>query len=234
MFQLPLFDNSSVPSVLKILTSLVLSYAFFPMVEQLLVNEVLHFGIENFWYLTIVHTMIGLVIGFLVKSILAIFVATGTIMTQQIGFSSISYFDPTFVAQVGPFEKIIQWTILIMILTTGALLPMFKGVLGSFFSINAITIGKLGQSHIFYQEFFRNVFGSAFLLATPILITNLLLNLVMGIVARTIPQMNILMVSFVVNIGIGLFVFIAVSEEFFSVAYKLYVEKLGLWFQFVI
>jgi flagellar biosynthetic protein FliR len=55
----------------------------------------------------------------------------------------------------------------------------------------------------------------------------------MGIVARTIPQMNILMVSFVVNIGIGLMIFFAISEEFFTVAYKMYVDRLGEWFQFI-
>ncbi len=43
--------------------------------------------------------------------------------------------------------------------------------------------------------------------------------------------MNILMVSFVVNIGIGLLVFFAISEEFFHVAYTMYVERLGEWFQ---
>jgi flagellar biosynthetic protein FliR len=42
------------------------------------------------------------------------------------------------------------------------------------------------------------------------------------------------MVSFVVNIGIGLLVFFAISEEYFQVAYKMYVERLGDWFQFFI
>ncbi|MBG59824.1 MAG: hypothetical protein CMJ16_05135, partial [Peredibacter sp.] len=145
-----------------------------------------------------------------------------------------SYFDPTQKQQVGPFEKIIQWTIIIMILTTGALIPMFKGVLNSFFSVSMQNLGNFTNIHIFYNDFFKGVFQAAFLLSTPILFTNLLLNLVMGIVARTIPQMNILMVSFVVNIGIGLMVFFAISEEYFHVAYKMYVERLGQWFQFVI
>lgn len=234
LFQLPIFDNAAVPSIVKVLSSLVISYAFFPVVEATMVNEVKVIGADNFWYLTMFHTTVGLLIGFLVKSIMNLFVATGSIMTQQIGFASVSYFDPTYVASIGPFERIIQWTIIIMIITTGALLPMFKGVLNSFFSISMINIGKFAQIHIFYSDFFKGVFEAAFLLATPILFTNLLLNLVMGIVARTIPQMNILMVSFVVNIGIGLLVFFAISEEFFTVAYQMYVDRLGEWFQFVI
>jgi len=234
LFQLPIFDNAAVPSMVKVLSSLIISYAFFPVVQETMVKEVMTVGPNNFWYLTIFHSIVGLMIGFLVKSIMNLFVASGSIMTQQIGFSSVSYFDPTYVANIGPFEKIIQWTIIIMILTTGALLPMFKGVLNSFFSISMINIGKFAQIHIFYNDFFKGVFEAAFLLATPILFTNLLLNLVMGIVARTIPQMNILMVSFVVNIGIGLLVFFAISEEYFNVAYKMYVDRLGDWFQFVI
>ncbi|MBD66160.1 MAG: hypothetical protein CME62_13190 [Halobacteriovoraceae bacterium] len=234
LFQIPIFDNTSVPVMVKILMSLIISYAFFPIVEAAMVKEVLTVGMDQFWYLTIFHTIVGLFIGFLVKTIMQLFAAAGTIMTQQMGFTSVSYFDPTFSAQVGPFEKIIQWTVLIMIIQTGALLPMFKGVLNSFFSITAADLGKFAQIHIFYHEFFKGVFQAAFLLATPILFTNLLLNMVMGIVARTIPQMNILMVSFVVNIGVGLVVFFAISEEFFQVAYKMYVERLGEWFQFVI
>lgn len=234
LMQLPIFDNTSVPSLVKVLSSLVISFAFFPIVQDAMVKEVLTVGADHFWYLTIFHTIVGAMIGFLVKSIMNLFIAAGSVMTQQIGFGSVSYFDPTYVSRVGPFEKIIQWTIIVMILSSGALLPMFKGVINSFFTVSAVSLGKFAQIHIFYHDFFKGVFSAAFLLATPILFTNLLLNLVMGIVARTIPQMNILMVSFVVNIGIGLLVFYAISEEFFAVAYKMYVDRLGEWFQFVI
>lgn len=234
LMQLPIFDNLSVPTVVKILSSLVITYAFFPFVKGPILQDLQTYGTDAFWYLTIFNALVGLFIGFLVKSIMNLFVAAGAIITQQIGFASVSYFDPTFETQVGPIEKIIQWTVLITILTTGALLPMFKGVLNSFFSITFLNIGKFGSIHIFYHSFFKGAFEAALLLSTPILFTNLVLNMVMGIVARTIPQMNIIMVSFVVNIGIGLIVFFAVSEEFFHVAYKMYVDRLGDWFQFVI
>lgn len=234
LFQIPIFDNTSIPAPVKVLTSLIITYAFFPMVEATMVKEVLRVGIDNFWYLTIFNTVVGLAIGFLVKSIMHLFIAAGSLMTQQIGFGAISYFDPTSVSQVGPFEKIIQWTVLIMILTTGALAPMFKGILASFSSISLAALGNFSNIHIFYDHFFKGVYQAALLLATPILFVNVLLNMVMGIIARTIPQMNILMVSFVVNIFIGLVVFIAISGEFFEIAYSMYIERLGEWFQFLI
>jgi flagellar biosynthetic protein FliR len=71
------------------------------------------------------------------------------------------------------------------------------------------------------------------MLASPIIFINALVMSVLGVIARTVPQMNVLMVSFVVNIGMGLLVFSVTSYEFFSVAYDVYLKKLGEWFQFI-
>jgi flagellar biosynthetic protein FliR len=59
------------------------------------------------------------------------------------------------------------------------------------------------------------------------------MNLVMGIISRAVPQMNVLMVSFVLNIGLGLLLFLGIVEEFFQVSFDLYIEKLGNWYQFL-
>lgn len=233
MFQLPIFDNTSVPSLVKILGTLVITYAFFPYVQNTVIDEIRYVGSDQFWMLTMTHTFIGLIIGFLTKSIMGLFTSSGSLMTQQIGFNSVSYFDPSMGQRIGPFEKVIQWTMVILVLTSGALIPMFKGVLTSFGTINMITFGKFGAAPEFYLGFFKSMFMSAVMLATPLLFMNFLLNLIMGIVARTIPQMNVLMVSFAVNIGLGLLVFFAISEEYFQVAFEMYTKKLGEWFQFI-
>lgn len=233
LYQLPLFDNTSVPQLVKVLTSFLVSFAFFPELRGTLLAEIQIVGVENIWILVMYHTSAGLIIGFLVKSIMSLFVATGSILTQQIGFASVSYFDPTQGQQVGPFERLIEWTLLILILTSGALTPMFKGVFESFFSVNFLNGEKLLKTPEYFVLFFKSAFSAAVLLAGPLIFANLLMNLVFGIVARTVPQMNVLMVSFVVNIGLGLLLFLGIAEEFFLVSYDLYVEKLGYWFQFI-
>lgn len=232
LYQLPLFDNASVPGIVKILGSFVISYAFYPSLAGTLVAEIQMVGVENIWLLVMFHTCTGLIIGFLVKSIMSLFVATGSILTQQIGFASVSYFDPTQGQQIGPFERMIEWTVLILILTSGALLPMFKGVFQSFFSVNFLNADKMLKTPEYFVLFFKSAFSASVLLAGPLIFANLLMNLVMGIVARTVPQMNVLMVSFVVNIGMGLLLFLGIAEEFFQVSFDLYVSKLGEWYQF--
>jgi flagellar biosynthetic protein FliR len=233
MMQLPLFDNVAVPMLVKILTTLLLSYAFFPMVEAGMVRDVVLAGDMAFWTLTIFNTVVGLVIGFFVKAIMSTFVAAGAIITQQVGFAAVRYFDPQSSEQIGPFEQLIQWTMLIIIVSSGAMLPMFKGALSTFHSIHAYGFARLAQSPEFYIEMFKSIFLASLLLSTPMIFTNMLIMAVLGIISRTVPQMNIIMVSFVLNIGLGLLVFAAGSGEFFQVAFKFYTEQLGRWFQFV-
>jgi flagellar biosynthetic protein FliR len=233
LFQLPLFDNISVPMTIKILTSFLVAFAFFPGVQGTLLAEVKYVGVDNIWLLMMFHTTTGLIIGFLVKCIMSLFVATGSILTQQVGYASVSYFDPTQGQQVGPFERLIEWTMIILVLSSGALVPMFKGVYESFFSVNFLNADKMLKTPEYFVLFFKSAFSASILLAGPLIFANLLMNLVMGILARTVPQMNVLQVSFVVNIGLGLLLFLGIADEFFQVSFDLYVEKLGDWFQFL-
>lgn len=231
IFQLPLFENVSIPVVVKVLTTLMLTFAFFPLIQDQIILDIKHVGPESFWYLTIFNTIVGLVIGFFVKAIMSIFISTGAIITQQIGMNALSYFDPQAGSPIGPFEKLIEWTVLMMIITSGALLPMFKGVISSFSTIHIYNIGKLAHSIDFFMILFKSIFISSIMLATPMIFVNLVINAVMGIISRAVPQMNVIAVSFAVNIGLGLLVFAVGSEEFFQTCFRIYTERLGDWFQ---
>ena len=233
IYQLPLFENVSIPAVVKVLSTLLLTFAFFPIIQDQLILDIKYVGEDSFWYLTIFNSIVGLVIGFFVKSIMSVFISTGAIITQQIGFNALSYFDPQAGSPIGPFEKLIEWTVLMMIITSGALLPMFKGVISSFSTIHVYNIGKMAHSIDFFMILFKSIFISSIMLATPMIFINLIINAVMGIISRAVPQMNVISVSFAVNIGLGLLVFIVGSDEFFASCFKLYTDRLGDWFLFL-
>lgn len=233
MMQLPLFDQVAIPVNVKVLASLVITYAFFPLISADLLKDIQYMGEGAFWSLTIFNVIVGLVIGYFVKSIMTIFMNAGHMITQQVGFTALNYFDPNAQTQVGPFEKLIEWTLLMMIFTSGALLPMFKGILSSFSTIHIYSFGKFAQSPEFFMQMFKSFFLISLMLSTPMIFLNVLLNAIMGIVSKAVPQMNVIVVSFAVNIGLGLLVFIAGSDEFFQTCFRIYTEKLGEWFQFL-
>ncbi|HAZ14060.1 MAG: hypothetical protein A2X86_17015 [Bdellovibrionales bacterium GWA2_49_15] len=233
LIQMPLFDETNVPVVLKVLFSLIVSYCFFGNVQNPILADVHRFGVDNLVFLTMGEVIIGLGMGFLANSFLTIFHSAGTLMAQQIGFGAIRYFDPNMGGQTGPLEKMISWTILIMILTSGALLPIFKGIYTSFFTLNLSTFFSMPKNPEILLNIFKSLFAASLFLATPILITNLVTVVVMGIIARSVPQLNILVVSFIINIALGLLVIINTSHEFFNVGFKIYTDFLGTWFQLV-
>ena len=232
--QLPLFDNVSVPVMVKVLMSILISYAFYPTVVGEVYRDIHAVGVESFWYLTFFYTVTGLAIGYFVKALMNIFISAGSMITQQIGFGAVRYFDPTTSSQIGPFEKMISLTLLVMILSSGAIFPMFKGIVASFSSIHIYDLGKLAASTEFFTRMFKGIFMASLMLAGPMIFINMLIYSVLGVIARTVPQMNIIMVSFAVNIGVGLLVFFSISDEFFRIAFKVYTEKLGEWFQFIV
>jgi flagellar biosynthetic protein FliR len=158
LFQLPLFDNVAVPNLVKVLTSFLVSFAFFPALEGTLVAEIKMVGVDHIWLLMMFHTCTGLIIGFLVKCIMSLFISTGSILTQQIGFASVSYFDPTQGQQVGPFERLIELTLIVLVLSSGALVPMFKGVFESFFSVNFLNADKMLKTPEYFVLFFKSAF----------------------------------------------------------------------------
>ena len=233
IMQLPIMEHNAIPAPVKILSTLVITYAFFPATSGEVVKDIQYMGVDKFWLLTAYNVIVGLILGYFVKSIMDIYISAGSLITQNVGFAAVRYYDPSAGQQVGPFEMLIQWTMLIMIISSGALLPMFKGVFNSFLSIHIYDLGKFAHSPEYFFDMFKSIFFSALLLASPLIFTNMMLNVVMGIMSKTVPQMNVIMVSFVLNIGIGLLVFAATSEEFFQVAYRMYTESLGKWFQFV-
>ena len=233
ILQFPLFDYFRLPGQIKVLSTLVISYALYYPVKKYVVADISHWGTDNLIALSLYYTLVGVVIGFFIKSILGFANAAGSIMSQQMGFGAMRYFDPSSNQQVGPVEKLIGICLVLLLISTGALIPMFKGVVISFEHFNTFQAQKLLVGHEYYSKFFKRIFQISILLASPLIFSNLLLYLVLGIVARLVPQMNVLMVSFVLNIGVGLFVFWIISQEMFQSAYNQYVHSLGVWFKYI-
>ena len=233
VFQLPVFDQVGIPQILKILFCISISWCFYPFLKQYPMNDLNLIGKENFWILSGFYVIVGLVVGFLSRIILQIFNAAGSIITQQVGFGAVRYFDISIGDQVGPFEKFINTTVVTMIILGGGLLPLFKGSFLSFETMNMMSISSVKGLMQFTLYLFKSIFNTAILLSMPLIITNIVVMTLLGIIARAVPQMNVLMVSFVLNISLGLMVFILSGEEFYLASINFYSKFVGDWLKFI-
>ena len=97
---------------------------------------------------------------------MGIFVGAGAILTQQVGFSAVNYFDPSMAQSTGPFERLISWTMIILIISSGALIPMFQGLLISFKSLNFNELVEAKDFSNYYFYFFKSAFASILMLSS--------------------------------------------------------------------
>ena len=89
IFQYPIFDNGAVPNTLKVVTTVLITFTFFPTIQDEILKDITYIGVDSFWVLTIFNMLIGLIIGFFVKIIMTTYVSAGGLISQQIGFGAL-------------------------------------------------------------------------------------------------------------------------------------------------
>ena len=204
IFLLPLFGARNIPTMWKIGLSFVLALVLTPVVPppaqlpQSLIGLILGIASE---------VLMGTIVVFGVRVLFASVQIAGQIMSFQMGFSMARAIDPTTGSQSTALSQLLYlFTVLFYFAINGHHLTL-RAIAASFHIVppNSLSFDPaLGEAMILISA---RMFLLGLKVAAPILIALFLSNLCLGIVARTVPQVNILMIGFPVNIGIGLVLF---------------------------
>ncbi|WP_025209903.1 flagellar biosynthetic protein FliR [Hippea sp. KM1] len=212
----PIFSSSSVPPQLKAAFSLVFAAALFPTVRQYINIESL-----NSMYLFAV-TLRELVFAILL-SLTIHFVWSGLELGAQLvgfnmGFSIANVLSPEENIQISvlaEFESI--FAILVFLIINGHY--VFLQALAM--SFEAVKVGSFALNHNIFTIFNKliiTLFDVAFTVLAPVIIALFITQVVFGVIARTMPQMNIMIVAFPLSIAIG---FITLGASFMFAAESL-------------
>jgi flagellar biosynthetic protein FliR len=167
--------------------------------------------------------LIGIILGFACRLAFTGIQMAGQLVGFQIGFSIVNIIDPLTSEQVSIVAEL-------QYLFAGLL---FLGVNGHHMLIQAVSesysvlpvlgfhmTGELAQSLV---DLSRNMFVIAVKISAPIVVALLFANIGLGLIARTVPQMNVFIVGFPLQIAIGLIgigltipVFLQIVEGLFS------------------
>ena len=158
---------------------------------------------------------VGSMIGFAFATLFWAIRMAGDMVGLQMGFAIVNVIDPTTTGQVsliGEFKYIIALLILLVIdghhLMIAALVDSYR----------LVPIGTAFFGDEAYHQIARltaTMFVTAIKIGAPVMITLLLTDVALGIVARTVPQMNIFIVGFPLKIGVG-FLVLAASIPFLT------------------
>ncbi len=148
--------------------------------------------------------LIGATVGFAARVIFAAIEYAGELIGLQMGLNFASFFDPLSGGQATAVSRFYgtcaSWLFVVMnghLLITMALLNSFT----SFpVSPDPMDFVRTLQPQVWGAEIFR----LGLWVALPILAMLTLVNMVMGVIARVAPQMNVFSVGFPISIGVGI------------------------------
>lgn len=201
----PIFGGKNVPSYLKIGLALICSLLLTPLysvditLEQIDLTIILSVITELF---------VGLALGYISMLTFIAIQFAGQFMDVQMGFGIVNVVDPQFgnpIPIVGNFKY--TFALLLLLTVNGHHLlidGLFKSV--ELIPVGAVIISENVLLYIF--SLFLQLFVISLQIGLPIIGTLFIVDIGLGIVARTVPQMNVFVVGIPLKIIIGLTVLI--------------------------
>lgn len=209
----PFFSSHNIPNTMKIGFSLILSGLI-----TLALDIDMDYAGATFVILIVKELMVGFAIGFISYAFFSTFYVMGQIIDMKIGFGMINVVDPQHRVQVplmGNFYYILAFLLLLSFdghhMIINALVDSYK-----FIPIGKFIIKK--KSAFMMIDVLAKSFATGFKLSAPIVIVIFLADLLLGILSRTIPQMNVFVVGMPLKILIGLVIISVSIPIFYSMA----------------
>ena len=205
----PFFSSGVIPFRVRAVIALYITACVFPMVAPW-IGEIP----ENmFSYALLIgsEAFIGLLIGFMMSIIFAAFQLAARFFSFQMALGISEVIDPF--SQVG-ITMIGQLWVLMGIMIFIAIDGPHMLIMATFDSYKTIYLFDIVTKSRSMFLALVNMFGAMFLVAIklsfPILITLFLVVVTLGMLAKAAPQMNVFMIGFPIQIGVGLIIMIAV------------------------
>ncbi|MEL1134281.1 flagellar biosynthetic protein FliR [Desulfitobacterium sp. THU1] len=208
----PVFGARGVPAMVKLGLAVSISVILYPIIQArgpLIPSETLPYA-----GLLIKEIFVGLVVGFVIYAITAVLEGAGRIIDLQMGFNMSGAIDPIFGVQsamMGNFQMIIA---IMLLLATNSHHYMIAAMVESYKYV-PIDPSALPQGINYFVHLFSDIFTLSIQLALPVMGALVLSDIGVGLLMRTVPQMNIFTVIFPVKIIMG-FIILFLGISFFG------------------
>ena len=202
----PIFSSGSFPRLARVLLSLFTALLLIPQVVA--GGYVVPEQTMLFVGVLIGEILIGIAIGFIVMLTMAIFQLAGQLFSIPVGFGAAQAFDPLAQIEVPLLGQFYNLIAVFLFLAIDGLQRLFLiGIQRSFISLTAMDL-------IYVREPISTViisrlsllFTQAMIISIPIIGLLIFVYLIIGLIAKAAPQMNLLILGFPFSIGIAFFI----------------------------
>lgn len=230
---IPVFSGRALPTRIKTVVVVMITLCCYPALQITPPSEIRYDAI-SLGLLIFREVMIGLTLSFITRIIFSAVEFSGQIIGMQMGLTISSIIDPSFGNQT-QIMSVLQSLLATLLFLSLNIHHVFINTI-----VDSFRVIPLGNWHLTPDILSFLIKGTADILilgiriAAPVMVALLLTSVVLGIMARAFPQMNIFMVSMPLNIGLGLIVLGLTVTIFFhvlQVAFGTITEQTDLLFR---
>lgn len=201
MTSLPVFGQRVVPVRVKVALSLFIAFASqasLPEMPAVPLDSPLAF------MLVIQQVLIGVSLGFAVRLVFAAVELGGELIGLQMGLNFAGFFDPATASQGTASGKFFGTMVAFLFIIINGHLALIAALVRSFQAFPAgpepFAFLRAAQPHVWGTE----IFMLGLWIALPLIGMLLFVNLVLGVISRVAPQINIFAIGFPITLAVGL------------------------------
>lgn len=201
---IPVFTSAQTPGRVKTAMVIVISLMLFPVMAEFI--PAVNFAPLPFFLLILAEVLLGLLLGLVARLIFTAVEFGATVIGYQMGFAAAEIFDPQSerqVALISQFQNV--FAIMIFLAINGHHI-FLRAVVMSYELLPPGQLDVSGEAIPFLMQLASHMFTIGVQFSAPVLAVLLLSGLILGILARVFPQLNVFLLSFPLNIGAGLLV----------------------------
>lgn len=198
---LPLFSLRGVPPRVRLILSLAITMVVMPLLPPFPSMDI--FSYEGLM-IAVQQVIIGLASGFILQMVFSALVFAGQGVALNMGLGFASMVDPQNGEQVPVIAQFYVIASTLIFLSLDGHLLLIKMLLDSFKSL-PLGMDGLAMADIWaIITWSSRMFAGGLLLAMPLIVSLLLVNIGFGVATRTAPQLNIFSVGFPVTVLLGI------------------------------
>ena len=168
---------------------------------------------------------VGLMLGITAEILFLTVLFGGQVLGIQMGMNIASLMDPQFHANVSEVTYIYYYCSLLIFLVLGGDRMVFEALVGNLRALplgHAVIGGTAIKALIFWTG---EIFSTGIILVAPVLSALFCTSVILGVLARSVPQMNMLMLGYSLKIIVGLFV-MAITMPMWVDAFVRYMTRM--------
>ena len=221
---IPVFITTQTPAHIRVGLAVVTALLLYPVMAPKI--TAVSFLPTPLMLFIVSETLLGLLIGLISRLIFTAVEFGGTVIGYQMGFAAANVFDPSGqrqVALVSQFQNV--FAILLFLAFDGHHI-FFRLAVQSYELLPPGKLNFSGEAIPYLMQLTSHMFSIGVQFSAPVLAVLLLSGLILGILARVFPQLNVFMLSFPLNIGIS-FVVIALTLDIVTSLLRREFDSLG-------